>query len=46
MNLLKLIEEFINEDVALTKGSQRVMNNKNLVADLANAIRDDVRTNP
>lgn len=41
-----LIEAFLTEEVALTKGSQRVMNDKKLVPDLADSIRDDSRTNP
>ncbi len=47
MNLMKsLIEMILTEAVALTKGSQRVMNDKNLVANLADAIRDDARSHP
>ena len=46
MNLQKLIEEFLLEAVGLTKGSQRVMNDKKLVTGLANAVRDDVAVNP
>jgi hypothetical protein len=46
MNLArKLIEAFLTE-AALTKGSQRVMADKKLVAELAATIRDDVMTNP
>lgn len=41
-----LIENFLTESVALSKGSQRVMNDKNMVINLADAIRDDARTNP
>jgi len=41
-----LIEAILMEAATLTKGSQRVMNNKAMVADLADAIRDDARTNP
>ena len=41
-----LIESVIMEDAALTKGSQRVMNDKNLVAGLADAVRDDSRSHP
>jgi hypothetical protein len=41
-----LIEAIIMEAAALTKGSQRVMNDKNMVANLADAIRDDARSNP
>jgi len=47
MNLLQdLIEAFLIEAAALTKGSQRVMNDKNLVAGLADAVRDDARSHP
>lgn len=46
MNLQSLIEQFLNESVALTKGSQRVLNDKNLVVNLADAIRDDARSHP
>lgn len=47
MRLLdKLIESFLTEEVALTKGSQRVMNDKKLVAALADAVRDDAQSNP
>ena len=46
MNLLSLIEAILNEEIALTKGSQRVMNDKNLVANLADSIRDDARSHP
>ena len=42
----QLLEAFLTEAVALTKGSQRVMNDKNLVANLADAIRDDAASNP
>jgi hypothetical protein len=42
----QLIEAFLTEAVALTKGSQRVMNDKNLVSNLADAIRDDASSNP
>lgn len=42
----KLVNSFLIESVALTKGSQRVMNDKNLVASLAETVRDDARTNP
>lgn len=34
------------EAAALTKGSQRVMNDKNLMANLADSIRDDARSHP
>ena len=34
------------EAAALTKGSQRVMNNKDLVAGIADAMRDDARAHP
>jgi len=47
MSLLsQLIESFLTEAVALTKGSQRVMNDKNMVANLADAVRDDARSHP
>ena len=47
MSYLKsLIEAILNEAVALTKGSQRVLNDKNLVLNLADAIRDDSRSHP
>lgn len=47
MSLLKsLIEAFLIEAAALTKGSQRVMNDKNLVVNLADAVRDDARSHP
>lgn len=46
MNLQSLIEQLLNEAVALTKGSQRVMNDKNLIVNLADAIRDDARSHP
>lgn len=42
----RLIESFLTEDVALTKGSQRVMNDGKLVADLADSMRDDARSHP
>ena len=42
----QLLEAFLTEAAALTKGSQRVMNDKNLVANLADAIRDDASSNP
>ena len=46
MNLDKLIEAFLLEAAALTKGSQRVMNDKKLVAALAATVRDDAAINP
>jgi len=46
MQFFSLIESLLMEAVALTKGSQRVMNDKNLVANLADAIRDDARSHP
>ena len=46
MNLQSIIEAILNEEVALTKGSQRVMSDKNLVANLADSIRDDARSHP
>ena len=42
----RLLEKFLTEAVALTKGSQRVMNDKNMVMNLADTIRDDARSNP
>jgi hypothetical protein len=41
-----LSEMFLTEAAALTKGSQRVMNDKKLVAGLADAMRDDARSHP
>ncbi len=41
-----LNEMILTEAVALTKGSQRVMNDKKLVAGLADAMRDDARSHP
>ena len=46
MNLDKLIEAFLLETAALTKGSQRVMADKKLVAALAATVRDDAAINP
>ena len=46
MNLKSITEMILTEEVALTKGSQRVMNDKNLVAGLADAVRDDARSHP
>jgi hypothetical protein len=46
MNLDKLIEAFLKEAAALTKGSQRVFADKKLVAALAAAVRDDAAINP
>jgi hypothetical protein len=40
-----LLRTFLTE-AQLSKGSQRVLANKKMVSDLADAIRDDVRTNP
>ncbi len=46
MNSLdQLVEAFLIE-AALTKGSQRVLADKKLVAGLADAMRDDVQSNP
>lgn len=46
MGLLdSLLEAFLVES-ALTKGSQRVMNDKKLVPALADAVRDDAASNP
>lgn len=44
--LERLLETVLMEAAALTKGSQRVMNDKKLVAGLADAMRDDVMTHP
>ena len=46
MNLTKLIEAFLLETAALTKGSQRVMADKKLVQALAATMRDDAAINP
>jgi hypothetical protein len=47
MNILdKLIESLLLEAAALTKGSQRVMADKKLVAALADSVRDDAQSNP
>ena len=47
MKLLdRLIEAFLKEDAALTKGSQRIMNDKKIVKNLANAVRDDADFHP
>lgn len=46
MQFFSLTESLLMEAVALTKGSQRVMNDKNLVANLADSIRDDARSHP
>lgn len=45
MNKRKAFEALLFEN-ALSKGSQRVMNNAKMIPDLADAIRDDVRSNP
>jgi hypothetical protein len=45
-SLIKLVESFLYENVQLTKGSQSVINNQKLVADLARRIRRDARMNP
>jgi hypothetical protein len=42
----ELIEATLTESAALTKGSQRVMNDPKLVSGIADTLRDDVRTNP
>ena len=41
-----LTEMFLTEATALTKGSQRVLADKKLVAGLADAMRDDARSHP
>lgn len=47
MNFIRpLFEVLLTEAVALTKGNQRVMNDKNLVASLADSVRDDARSHP
>lgn len=46
MNLTKLIEAFLIETAALTKGSQRVIADKKLVQALAATVRDDAAINP
>lgn len=46
MQFFSLTESLLMEATALTKGSQRVMNDKNLVLNLADAIRDDARSHP
>ncbi len=46
MQFFSLIESLLMEEVALTKGSQRVMNDKNLVVNLADSVRDDARSHP
>lgn len=46
MRIFSITESSLMEAAALTKGSQRVMNDKNMVANLADAIRDDARSHP
>lgn len=47
MDFLKYLKEaFLTEAATLTKGSQRVMNDKKLVAGLADAMRDDAASHP
>lgn len=47
MNFLQYIKEtFLTEATTLTKGSQRVLADKKLVAGLADAMRDDARSHP
>ena len=43
--IINLVEQYLTEST-LTKGSLHVMNNANLVANLADAVRDDSMTNP
>lgn len=43
--LINLVETFLVED-ALTKGSQQVIKNSNLVTNLADAVRDDAMAHP
>jgi hypothetical protein len=42
----ELVESLLMESGTLSKGSQRVMSNKNLVAGLADSVKDDVASNP
>jgi hypothetical protein len=45
--LIDLVESFLTEEFApLTKGSQYVFSNKNLVQKLADAVRLDIKNNP
>ena len=44
--LTQLIEAFLLEAAALTKGSQRIMNDKKMVAALAARVRRDSDFNP
>ena len=47
MNFLQYIKEtFLTEAAALSKGSQRVLGDKKLVAGLADSMRDDARSHP
>lgn len=47
MNFLQYLREmFLTEAAALTKGSQRVLSDKKLVAGLADAMRDDAASHP
>jgi hypothetical protein len=46
MLTISALSESIITEAALTKGSQQVLNNKNTVANLADAIRDDAVSNP
>ena len=46
MSKLKDLIEGLLLEATLTKGSQRVMANKDLVAGIADALRDDARTHP
>jgi hypothetical protein len=46
MNFEELEEDILTEAAALTKGSQRVMNDKKLVMNLADAVRDDAASHP
>ncbi len=41
-----IFETFLTEAAALTKGSQRVMNDKKLVMNLADSVRDDSQAHP
>jgi len=46
MEIFNIIEETFLIEAALTKGSQRVMADKKLVAGLADALRDDAESHP
>jgi len=46
MRFLEYIKEMLLTEAALTKGSQRVLNDPKLVANLADAMRDDAASHP